>query len=81
MSKVISSLSEEVKTFRKGDDMGPFGRGQRGGKKGGCNNFSKGCFLSCMGREVWLFSKVWELAFLLYSPPFFQRTHTTPVIG
>lgn len=29
-----------------------------GGEEGGCNNFSKGCFLSCMGREDWLFSKV-----------------------
>ncbi len=52
-----------------------------GGEEGGCNNFSKGCFLSCMGREVWLFSKVGELAFLLLFPSLFQRTHTTLVIG
>jgi hypothetical protein len=32
--------------------------GGKGRKEGGCNNFWKGCFLSCMGREVWLFSKV-----------------------
>jgi len=37
-----------------------------GGEEGGCNNFSKGRFLSRMGREVWLFSKVRELAFLLF---------------
>jgi len=32
--------------------------GEGRGEEGGCNNFSKGCYLSCMGREVWLFSKV-----------------------
>jgi hypothetical protein len=37
--------------------------------------------LSCMGREVCLFSKVGELAFLLFFPPFFQCTRTTLVIG
>jgi hypothetical protein len=55
--------------------------GGGGWEEGGCNNFSKACFLSCMGREVWLFSKVGELAFLLFIPPFFHRTHRTQVIG
>jgi hypothetical protein len=71
---VISGVRWDISLFLclwKGGWKRCFGEGGR--------DFSKGCFLSAMGREIGMCENIGE--FLFCFPTFFQGTHTTLVIG